>query len=59
MMGNADLISIRGRSEYARRLNKVDELKRQAEARFRKIEGSLQAPLNETEQILNELQTKK
>ncbi len=59
LIGNADLISIRGRGEYMRRFDKVDELKREAEANFRRQEEGLQKRLSQTEEKLNALQAKK
>ncbi|MGI9286656.1 MAG: GldG family protein [Pseudomonadales bacterium] len=59
LIGNADLISIRGRAEYTRRFDKVDELKREAEANFRRQEEGLQQRLSQTEEKLTALQAKK
>lgn len=54
--GNDDLISLRSRGEYARPFERVEEIKRQAEAQFRDREQALRAKLGETENKLRELQ---
>lgn len=59
LIGNADLISIRGRTEYTRRFDRVDALRREAEANFRRQEESLQQRLSQTEEKLSALQEKK
>ncbi len=53
--GNDALISLRSRGEYARPFEVVDNIKREAEARFRDREQALQAKLKETEGKLTEL----
>ncbi|MEO1574987.1 MAG: Gldg family protein [Pseudomonadota bacterium] len=57
LTGNADLISIRGRATYRRPFEKVEELTREADARFREKEESLQEQLRQTEARLTELQS--
>ena len=57
LTGNADLISIRGRQTYRRPFDKVEELNRLADARFREKEEGLQEQLRQTEARLSELQS--
>ncbi|MGH8582504.1 MAG: Gldg family protein [Gammaproteobacteria bacterium] len=57
--GNDDLISLRSRGEYARPFTRVEALQRGAESRFRERERELQAKLEETEQKIQQLQTRK
>ena len=59
LTGSADLISIRGRANYARPFTRVDNLRRQAEDRFRAKEQELQRQLTSTEQKLGELQSRR
>lgn len=54
--GNDDLIGLRSRGEYSRPFLVVQEIRREAEARFRDRERALQAKLQETEQKMQELQ---
>ncbi len=54
--GNDDLISLRSRGEYARPFERVEDIKRNAEAQFRDREQALRAKLSETESKLRELQ---
>ncbi len=54
--GNDDLISLRSRGEYARPFERVEDIKREAEAQFRDREQALRAKLGETENKLRELQ---
>ncbi len=56
LSGNTDLISLRGRGKYARPFEKVEEIRKQAEARFREREKELQASLEETEKKIRQLQ---
>lgn len=56
LTGNADLISIRGRQTFRRPFEKVDELNRIADEKFRTKEESLQEELRQTEARLTELQ---
>ncbi len=56
LSGSADLIAIRARGAYSRPFTRVQELRRQADARFRATEQQLQAELTETENRINELQ---
>ncbi len=57
--GNDDLISLRSREEYSRPFERVNEIRRQAEAQFRDRESELQARLQETENRLAQLQQQK
>lgn len=57
MAGSSDLISVRSRETYSRPFTKVDELRVDAEAKFRATEQRLQSELAETEQRLGELQS--
>ncbi|MTI12898.1 Gldg family protein [Sansalvadorimonas verongulae] len=59
LTGNADLISIRSRGQFSRPFTRVDELERQAQARFLKTEEELNQQLQSTERRLMELQMKK
>jgi ABC-type uncharacterized transport system involved in gliding motility auxiliary subunit len=55
--GSNDLISIRGRAAYSRPFERVEELRRTADAQFRSTEQQLEAQLQQTEEQLNKLQT--
>ena len=54
--GSADLIGIRGRAGFSRPFTRVDDLRREAEERYRQTEQGLQTQLEETERKLAELQ---
>jgi ABC-type uncharacterized transport system involved in gliding motility auxiliary subunit len=56
LSGSGDLISIRSRAAFSRPFTRVDDLRREAENRFRITEQRLQQQLSETEQRLAELQ---
>jgi ABC-type uncharacterized transport system involved in gliding motility auxiliary subunit len=56
LSGSADLISIRGRAPYSRPFERVEELRRVADARFRSTEQQLETQLQQTEEQLNKLQ---
>src|SRR5690606_2537650 len=56
LSGSADLIGLRSRATYTRPFTKVEELRREADARFRQTEQRLEAELAETERKLGELQ---
>jgi ABC-type uncharacterized transport system involved in gliding motility auxiliary subunit len=56
LTGSGDLISIRGRAAYARPFTRVQDLRREAENRFRDTEQRLQQELRDTESRLSELQ---
>ncbi|NKI35978.1 hypothetical protein HFP89_12475 [Wenzhouxiangella sp. XN79A] len=56
LLGDANLISIRGRATSDRPFGLVDDLRREAEARLRSTEQQLEAELRETEAQLTELQ---
>lgn len=55
--GSNDLISIRGRAAYSRPFERVEELRRTADAQFRSTEQQLETELQQTEEQLNKLQT--
>jgi len=59
LLGNADLISIRGRGQFSRPFTKVDEIERRAQANFRNKEEELISQLKATEQKIMELQAQK
>lgn len=56
LSGSAELIGIRARASFSRPFTTVEELRREADARFRETEQQLEARLQETEQRLSELQ---
>ncbi|HEX6639274.1 MAG TPA: Gldg family protein [Steroidobacteraceae bacterium] len=55
--GSSDLISIRARAAYSRPFERVEELKRNADAQLRVKEQQLQQQLQQTEEKLTQLQT--
>lgn len=55
--GSADLISIRGRAAYRRPFERVEKIRREAQAQSRAKEQQLQEQLRQTEDELNKLQT--
>ena len=58
LAGSNDLISIRARAAYSRPFEKVEELRRNADAaQFRANEQQLEAQLKQTEEKLTKLQT--
>lgn len=57
LSGSADLIGLKSRASFARPFDTVEELRRNADAKFRQTEQQLQAQLAETEKRLSELQT--
>ncbi len=57
LVGSSDLIAVRSRASFARPFTRVDELRVDAEARFRATEQRLQQDLAETERRLGELQS--
>ena len=57
LSGSDDLISIRGRAPYSRPFERVEELRRTADARFRSTEQQLETQLQQTEEQLNKLQS--
>jgi ABC-type uncharacterized transport system involved in gliding motility auxiliary subunit len=57
--GNSDLISLRSRGSYSRPFEKVDELRRLAEAQFRDKEQTLLSKLDETRAKIAELQSQR
>lgn len=56
LVGNSALISIRSRGQFTRPFDRVQELRRKAEARYLESAQELQARLAETERKLSELQ---
>lgn len=56
LAGSGDLISLRGRASFSRPFERVEELQRAAESRFRQKERELEEQLRETERKLGELQ---
>jgi gliding motility-associatede transport system auxiliary component len=56
LSGSADLIGLRSRATYTRPFTTVEELRREADARFRATEQQLQAELADTERKLGDLQ---
>jgi len=59
LAGSEDLISVRGRATFTRPFVVVDRLRANAESRFRAKEQELENQLNETEQKLSQLESKR
>lgn len=59
LTGNADLIGLRSRSGFERPFTRVEEIRDEADERFRAEEQQLQAELEEAERKISELQTQK
>ncbi|HTX05389.1 MAG TPA: Gldg family protein [Steroidobacteraceae bacterium] len=59
LTGSSDLISVRGRAGFTRPFLRVEALQRQADARFHVQEQQLQQQLQQTEQQLTLLQSKR
>ena len=59
MAGSSDLIGVRSRGTFSRPFDRVEELRREADAAYLAKERSLQSELEATEQRLNELQSAK
>lgn len=57
LAGSSDLIGVRSRASFTRPFTRVEELRVEAEAKFRETEERLQAELDETERRLAELQS--
>ena len=57
LSGSADLIGLQSRATFSRPFDRVEALRREADARFRATEQDLQAELAETERRLGELQS--
>ena len=55
-MGSNDLISVRNRGHFSRPFTKVDEIRQEAELKFREKEQQLMNRLRETERKLVDLQ---
>jgi ABC-type uncharacterized transport system involved in gliding motility auxiliary subunit len=56
LSGNNDLISLRGRGNSSRPFDKVDEIRREADARFLATEKGLEAKLEDLKKQLGQLQ---
>ena len=56
LSGNTDLISLRGRGKYSRPFEKVEAIRKEAEAQFRQREKELQESLEATEKKIRQLQ---
>jgi ABC-type uncharacterized transport system involved in gliding motility auxiliary subunit len=59
LSGSADLIGLKSRATFSRPFDRVEALRRDADARFRETEQRLQAELAETERRLGELQSER
>jgi ABC-type uncharacterized transport system involved in gliding motility auxiliary subunit len=57
LAGSADLISIRGRATYSRPFERVEALRRSADAQFHSKEQQLEEELQKTDEALSKLQT--
>jgi ABC-type uncharacterized transport system involved in gliding motility auxiliary subunit len=57
LMGSPDLISVRTRATTAKPFSRVENLRFEAEARYRATEERLQSDLEETERKITEMQT--
>lgn len=57
LAGSEDLIGLKSRQTFDRPFDRVEDLRRQADARFRATEQRLEAELAETERRLGELQS--
>jgi ABC-type uncharacterized transport system involved in gliding motility auxiliary subunit len=57
LSGSNDLISIRGRASYSRPFDRVEALRRSADAQFHSKEQQLETELTQTEDKLSKLQT--
>jgi ABC-type uncharacterized transport system involved in gliding motility auxiliary subunit len=59
LSGSNDLISVRNRGSFARPFTRVEAIQQEAEQRFREKEKELLAKLQETDQKIRELQSRK
>jgi ABC-type uncharacterized transport system involved in gliding motility auxiliary subunit len=59
LAGSDDLISVRGRAAFTRPFTRVDQLRAQADTRFRAKEQELENQLHETEDKLTALQSRR
>jgi ABC-type uncharacterized transport system involved in gliding motility auxiliary subunit len=59
LLGSSDLISVRGRATAAKSFERVDELRRDADDKFREQEQLLQNKLRATEQKLAQLESQR
>jgi ABC-type uncharacterized transport system involved in gliding motility auxiliary subunit len=57
LLGSSDLISVRTRATSSRPFNRVEDLRLEAEMRFRDTEQRLESELDETERKLAEMQS--
>ena len=56
LSGSTDLINLRGRGKYSRPFERVEAIRKEAEAEFREREKELQVALQETENEIRKLQ---
>ena len=56
LSGSTDLINLRGRGKYSRPFERVESIRKEAEAEFREREKELQVALQETENEIRKLQ---
>ncbi len=56
LSGSTDLINLRGRGKYSRPFERVEAIRKEAEAEFREREKELQVVLQETENEIRKLQ---
>lgn len=59
LAGSPDLIGLKSRQTFVRPFDRVDALRREADAEFRATEEQLQGQLDETERRLGELQSQR
>lgn len=59
LAGSTDLISVRGRATFTRPFDRVEGLRRTAEDKFRATEKQLESELQQTEEKLTTLQSKR
>jgi ABC-type uncharacterized transport system involved in gliding motility auxiliary subunit len=59
LSGSDDLISVRGRAAFTRPFTRVEQLRAQADARFRAKEQDLETELHQTEDKLTQLQSRR
>jgi ABC-type uncharacterized transport system involved in gliding motility auxiliary subunit len=59
LAGSDDLISVRGRAAFTRPFTRVEQLRAQADARFRDKEQELESELHQTEDKLTALQSRR
>jgi ABC-type uncharacterized transport system involved in gliding motility auxiliary subunit len=59
LAGSSDLISVRGRASFSRPFERVDRLRHVADERFRAKEKELEQQLQQTEEKLTQLQSRR